>query len=732
MRLIRSFNFCIKQALPLMVLGTLVACGGGSSTSQPEPAPPAPQPPAPDSLAPTAEVVFPWGKSRTNSKTIMVTGNAFDDGGVESVKVNGVEAQLEHNEAQNTTHWSASVPVTSDIVIETTDSAGNHDSQAAKVTLLYDDTLVNFAVDNINHRLFGKKHGSNVAVLMDLQSEQYEKVALSNGVSFQHIVYAEKEGVFIQADSLFDVLSVRAVDPDTGNVTLLDSYFTPRVALDWSFTSLSNISYSSDENAVYFNLSMFSRHPDENHADTSSLSHIVRYDLNNQQMNVVLDGYSATPGYIYTDTLVATGSRLIVAHSNYLGNYHYRSTGLQGLSFDGTELTQITSESFLPPFRATLDYDDSNLLWGVDFEDVTKIDLTTGKVSVVSSHADQSDLFFSQMTSAEVDIANNRLLVGDYDLDMVIAVDMEDGTRTRFMHNGVGQGRTMIYPNRMVLDEINGKVYAADDGNNAPEAVIEIDLSTGNRREVGQINRQYNVWIEDIVLDQSAQRLYVIFGSEILSVDIASGDTQVLTTVLTGGRGMTRYLMSAVLDKDNNRLLVVDTANYELLAVDVSSGQTTVISSEPGGVGSGESLGSVNSIVLDRENNHAIAVGSYARSTGNEDEFVNLRALFTIDLETGDRERWSDVCSDHEAFTTEDTYTIGPLIMDSQNANLYMVTNSMLVYDRESGECNEYRTEGNLRIVDAVKTSKEQWLTLGESALHQVDFQQGQSVIISK
>src|SRR3546814_9316126 len=64
------------------------------------------------------------------------------------------------------------------------------------------------------------------------------------------------------------------------------------------------------------------------------------------------------------------------------------------------------------------------------------------------------------------------------------------------------------------------RAYVGDDGDNAPARLFEIDLSTGDRRVIGDISQPFNTFVTGLALDEAGHRVFVSFPDVILEVDL--------------------------------------------------------------------------------------------------------------------------------------------------------------------------------------------------------------------
>ena len=323
------------------------------------------------------------------------------------------------------------------------------------------------------------------------------------------------------------------------------------------------------------------------------------------------------------------------------------------------------------------------------------------------------------MQSADIDLANNRLLIGDSDLDMVIAVDLDTGERTKLISNSVGEGRVMVSPFNLTLDDERQIVYIADDGGNGPEVVLAVDLTTGNRQQVGDIDNEVNVWVEDIVYDKNTNHLYVVFEQEILKIDLTTNNTTKINASLSSANTAYGYLSSAAIDADNNRLILADGQKSKLLALDLVTGNRSLVSSFDDGIGAGDAMGWISSIAIDEQ-----AKIGYVYS-------VELGAVYSINLASGDRVKLFDSCHNAagENVMASGTHSGQNLYVNAAQGTLLVIADYLMTYDITAGTCLASDIKG---LFDATVTSKGQLLATSRKSLLQADLTTGETVVVSK
>lgn len=521
--------------------------------------------------------------------------------------------------------------------------------------------------------------------------------------------YATAEDKLLFAEEWGGTLSISSIDLNTGISRVETNYYIGEDSGDWGWFDLSDADYAPDENALYLMIQY-------NYRNQSNKGLILKYDVQSKSVSIINDGQAASGETINSSRFAYSTSGLLLINKTYLGGYRYTSNGIQSLALDGADLTQVSSEPDLSPLLLTVD-EDSGIAYSTGWNGVETINLATGEKQVLSAEEGLTDLNFSQLRYTDLDKTNQQLLVADSDLDMVVSVNLDTGQRSRFLHHGVGSGKALINPFDFAFDNKNNIAYIADDGGNGPEVVLAVDLTTGNRIQVGDINQPFNVWIEDIVLDQVAQKLYVIFGDKIVKLDILTGESESILINDSGVLGNIGYLHDATLNKTRNELLVADSQHGRVFALNLDTSEMTIISSSADAVGVGEGIEGVYNIVAGEEPNVLYAAAF------SEDKTV----IYSIDLISGNRERLLNTCGDSNTFTELDTMTVSNMTMS--NNELIILSDKKLTVDLETSVCTSANAE---RLFDISITDKGQVLGLRDKALHQIDYESGQSVIISK
>ena len=244
-----------------------------------------------------------------------------------------------------------------------------------------------------------------------------------------------------------------------------------------------------------------------------------------------------------------------------------------------------------------------------------------------------------------------RLLVLDSGLDAVIAVDVNNGDRTIISDDNdeinnnaqVGSGPGFEGPTAITLDSsdpANPLLFVTD---LTRDAVLSVDLNTGNRTVISDSNDESNG-----------------------NAEVGAGS----------GFGFPQSITLDNRDSDSPRLLVVDSGRDAVIAVDIATGNRTVISdanNEGEEVGSGVAFNLPRSIILDNrdpDNIRALVTDT------------NRDAIIAVDLNTGDRTVLSD---DNDTFNSNAMVGngLGFQVPVSITLDTSAITPRLLVMDQE-------------------------------------------------
>jgi len=224
-------------------------------------------------------------------------------------------------------------------------------------------------------------------------------------------------------------------------------------------------------------------------------------------------------------------------------------------------------------------------------------------------------------TDIVLDGVNNRALVVDSTLDILVAIDLDTGQRT--LLSGPDNPDDVFSFNRpegLALDSAKNRVLMVG------RSVVSVNLDTGVRRVISSASTPDSTnplgIVRGVALDAKNNRLLVVNNQDVvLAVDLKTGARSVFSGELVPDNvNLFRLPRSITLDSENNRALVLDTSLKALLAIDLDSGVRTLVSD----VSASESIASLifsQGLTLDAVNNRVIT--------------ADRRIVLSIDLTTG-------------------------------------------------------------------------------------------------
>jgi hypothetical protein len=281
-----------------------------------------------------------------------------------------------------------------------------------------------------------------------------------------------------------------------------------------------------------------------------------------------------------------TGDRIIVSDSATRSVYGYRVS-------DG--FGQLISDRW-PPFTAPHDGVPEELVvdaannrallvdWGLDM--LVGVDLATGLRSGVSiGNVVSAPTAFGLGFGVALDAAGQRAFVTARQSRAVIGVNLVTGTRTVISSPTVGTGTALGNPLGIVYDNVSSpgtpRLLVADAAFGAA-AIVSIDITTGNRLPFSSASPiGLGVTLQSplsMKLDAAHARLLVQDGqlNAILAVDLATGNRTVISATGTGsGASMNFNQAIGLALKPSTGLLVSSQHGGELLAVNTVNGNRT-------------------------------------------------------------------------------------------------------------------------------------------------------------
>ncbi len=679
-----------------------------------------------DNIAPSANVLFPGKISRANGSVVTIKGTAEDADGVKAVRVNGELATLTatsgvqsksnktmfsttaSNDATTVVNWEITIESSTDqeVIIETEDNSGNIDQQAEVINILNEVIPSRFTIDHVNSRLIGQLDLSTFGIL-DLITNETSTFTVDTLNEWGTFSYQENGNRLIFSTVIGNSLRVLSIALETGQAEVILNFDLALDASLWSFAHIKSSDIAQDEGQLYLLLKYFSA---VNYEDNKSVAFNLNLETN--QFSTVFDGKTLSEKAINTDFMAYSVEGLVVFDDNFSENNRVSLVEL-----DGSDSTTLSQGLGLTSSNINIDHENS-IAYTSGYDGFAKIDLTTGDHEVLSLDADAGDLSIAQIRSTGIDAQNNRLLVSDSDLDIILAIDLVTGDRSNFISNGVGEGRVMIAPRELVIDEVNNRAYVADDGGNAPSFILAIDLETGDRTKIITFEHEFNYYIYGMSLDSEANLIYTTINNELISVNIDDGFTRVVSSTNIGLGTLFSSLQGATLDTVNNRILAFDRAEESILSIDTTTGDRSIIASSKSGieVGTGASIAHISALALDEKNQVVYVASQYYQN------------IIKIDLATNERTVLLTSCNDVNLVDSG----LNKLTYNETDNSLLFVNNAAMKYKIDDDTCEMNISGQSTNYFDLEENQKGQIYATGSNSLYQIDIETNEKVIISK
>lgn len=418
-------------------------------------------------------------------------------------------------------------------------------------------------------------------------------------------------------------------------------------------------------------------------------------------------------------SVVLAGGDLLVYSERDGGNYE--QDGVYRLALDSGELFRVV-EGYQQSLAMLAQGSDLNEIYAVSFSGVDVIDPRTNERHRISdSKENHEHLDFSQYVSAALDESENRLLVGDSDLDMVLSVDLETGERSVVLSRGRGEGARIIQPSDALFDEREQVAYVLDGGSNTNEKLLRVDLESGDRAVLATLSSDgFNAPTGGMARDLEQRVLYAVSGNALYKIDESDGKTTMLTAEEELGN-----LQGVAFDAEAGYLFLTSPLYPEssdspgggaLISVDVfSPDYSATIVSKANERGDGAGLHTVNAVVLSPDGTIAYVMDQY------------LGTVFEVDLETGDREEMNIGCSDRAVGSNE---SFQGMALGENGESLLLIWDGITVVDRETGECLDHIND--MDALDVVPGPGGSLFTVEQGGIFHLDPESMDKVTVSK
>ena len=650
----------------------------------------------------TAEIVFPWTTSSAVTETVTVSGTASDPDGVAGVSVNGAVASVSAGNS-----WSAQVKLSSGdnrISVSVEDTNGGVTEDADTATIKYLEVPITFTLDPDATRVVGLANTlTRTGVVQNLMQHNYDTNeqtvfgSIQAGPSLTCFRRFEDEFMYLGLDS-GDNWELHRYDLATGQDAVLSNL--PAAFLDggagYRPGSVRELVCGDTHTSAYVLVNFV-----EDAGQWYTKSRIVEIDL-------------ATLSF---STLSETGSTPWMVLHIALDDDHI--VGLHDIS----PLAPLTSVSLADGTRSDLTPGlniggflvhpelASDRLYVATFDGIDEIDLNAGTRQNISIVNSDHPLAFAQIRAIGFDAANNRIIVGDESLDTTIAVDVSTGERSEFISRRIGTGNPLVAPRKLAITADATRAFVFDDGGNVAERLFEIDLTTGDRRVVGDINQPFNYIARGLALDEDGRRVFVAFRHTVLEINL---DTEEVNEVASIDSTVLESINGLLLDRDGNRLLIGDVGTDSIYALSLESGSIEVVS-RAGERGSGAAFGTLVSLT---EAESATEVFAAGQASGT---------IFRVDLDSGDRVELSTNCDLGGSSNFQGLMQIRYNVAANE---LLILGNELYSVSLDNDQCDILPRSTLLLEVQPV--SAEQLLALTFGSLLQYDRDTGEVVVVSK
>lgn len=669
-----------------------------------------------------AEIVFPWVRSAATAPTVTVRGIAADPEGVASVIVNGVPAAITRVAAAASTagvakgqlaegevEWSAEIALDSgdnQIVVAVEDESGEITESAASSTITYVEVPVSFNLDTVRGRIVGLSYTLTPTGYAQHLIEH--ELATGSQEVFDTLWAAPESSCFRAVEDQFlylqhpteNVWELRQYDLGARAEALL--FQIPSADLDpgpdfqpWLYTL--RLECDSNHTSAYLLVNYVG---DPNIGFEKA--RVLEIPLDGSPIEILTETDTGVPEpWVATD--IALTAETLVAQQNFVGS----PKPLTSISLaDGTreDLTPGLGVAGLALAPAL----ESDRVYVATLQGVDEVDISVPSTRNISEVEAGSPVGFYQVREVAIDSANNRILVGDSDLDAVVAVDLATGERTKLIARNVGEGTPLIAPRAFALTADGLRAYVADDGGNAPARLFEIDLTAGDRTEVGEIAPAIADFVTGLALDEAGGRVFVSADDVVIAVDLETGFHETIVDI--AGTDL-ESISDILLDAEGERLLIVDAVLDGLYALDLVTRDLDVVSRDASR-GSGPAFDGPVSI-------SRVGTSSelFVANQGSE-------SVMRADLETGDREELAHSCA------TTTFAMLNQVLFSEPRHELLISGDNFFSVDLESGECTSLpRRVSPLQIRT---TSDDQLLAVSFRTLLQIDRATGEVAIVSK
>ncbi len=570
-----------------------------------------------DNLPPELQVSFPGPTGFYLGSEISFRGTVSDpENDNVSVVVSSDQNEVRATIDGSTGEWfvedfSLGDLSTADVTITATD-LGTQEATTSSVELILEQIFLrpeNIAIDQNNQRAFVADRDAQAIIAVDLQTGARTafSTAKNDGAPLDALVGMAMDAAnnrLIVLEGVHDVLL--AVDLTSGNRTIIS---------DGSITS---------DGVSFINARALTLDGNRALVTDSARDAIFAVDLTSGEQSVVYDGATDALDFGEPISVVVDGDGGAFVLDKRLNT-------IFAINFDAGTSTVLSDNSsgeidFAGPRNMVLDTANDRLLV-LDGSELSApdrllaVNVDNGSRTVVSDNDLHSGPVLSVPVGLAIDSENNRVLVTDIIDRMLLAIDLNNGERTLLSQSPIlGSGDRIVIPNSIAWDDEAQRVLLSEELGE----LYSIDISTGDRDVVSNFlsaGDDLNTPTGIAIFEQGNEVLVVDRTADtVVNVDTITGERAILSDVDQDGVAFNRPVGIA-LDEDNNRAFVIDEIIDEVFTVNLVDGSRGTISNDDNGTDT--AFRRNEDIVFDSANNRVFIVDS------------GLEALVEVDLITG-------------------------------------------------------------------------------------------------
>jgi DNA-binding beta-propeller fold protein YncE len=211
---------------------------------------------------------------------------------------------------------------------------------------------------------------------------------------------------------------------------------------------------------------------------------------------------------------------------------------------------------------------------------VGAIDLVTGDRTLLSGEGLGTGPALPWSASLALDAAAGRLYVADMFGAAIIGVDLASGDRFVVADAVTGTGDWLTEIHGLAWDDAEGRIYASGIGGVTP-TIVAVVPSTGDRTTLADDvhgTGSNAFYARSIVIDPFAHRLLVDGYTELLAVDLSTGDRTTAAAYHSDGPCLSGALQAIVPTGLEDVFLVAEDSSNALYLLDLASGDRLIVS----------------------------------------------------------------------------------------------------------------------------------------------------------